>query len=240
MADTAHAIETARRAARGEVGRLDIAYIGALSDVLIPRLLREFRSRFPHVAVTLQHLRPAAQIAALLSGRIHLGFAGQPDPEYDTQLSFEVFRRDPMQVALPSRHPLLARKQIRLADLSKEKFVCLTRAGSPHYYDWMMKLCHEAGFHPQVVQEVEHRQTATELVAAGYGVALFPATAQHWIQEDVMFRPVKGMPLYEHAVAWRRGDEPPAIQAFLSLLREQVGSKQSARHTEREGSKAPA
>jgi DNA-binding transcriptional LysR family regulator len=240
MGDTANAIETARRAARGEVGRLDIAYIGALSDVLIPRLLREFRTRFPHVAVTLQHLRPAAQITALLSGRIHLGFAGLPDPEYDTQLSFEVFRRDPMQVALPSVHPLLARKQIRLADLSKEKFVFLTRAGSPYYYDWMMKLCHEAGFHPQVVQEVEHRQTATELVAAGYGVALFPATAQHWIQEDVMFLPVKGMPLYEHAVAWRRGDEPPAIHAFLNLLREQVGSKPPVRHAEREGSKTVA
>jgi DNA-binding transcriptional LysR family regulator len=104
----------------------------------------------------------------------------------------------------------------------------------------MMKLCHEAGFHPQVVQEVEHRQTATELIAAGYGVALFPATAQHRMQDDVVFRPLKGMPLYEHAVAWRRGDESPAIHAFLSLLREEVGSKQSARHTEREGSKAPA
>jgi DNA-binding transcriptional LysR family regulator len=240
MAVTAHAMETARRAARGEVGRLDIGYIGALSDVLIPRLLREFRARFPHVAVTLQHLRPASQIAALLSGRIHLGFIGLPNPEYETQLVFEVFRRDPMQAALPSGHPLLARKQIRLADLGGEKFVFLTRAGSPLYYDWMMKLCHEAGFHPQVVQEVEHRQTATELVAAGYGVALFPSTAHHWNQEDVAFRPVKGLPLYEHSVAWRRGDESPTIHSFLSLLREGLVAKPPVRHTEREGSKAPA
>ena len=240
MSDTANAIETARRAARGEVGRLDIGYIGALSDVLIPRLLRKFRDRFPQVALTLQHLRPASQIAALLSGRIHLGFVGLPDPEYETQLAFEVFRRDPMQIALPSGHPLLARKQFSLANFAKEKFVFLTRSGSPHYHDWMMKMCHEAGFHPQVVQEVEHRQTATELVAAGYGVALFPATAQHWIQEDVVFRPLKGTPLYEHSIAWRRGDEAPAIHAFLSLLKEEVGSKPSVRHAEREGSKTPS
>ena len=228
MADTTVAIETARRAARGEVGRLDIAYIGALSDVLIPRLLREFRARFPHVAVSLRHMRPAQQIAGLLSGQIHFGFIGLPNPEYETQLVFEVFRRDSMQVAVPAGHPLLARKQLRMADLAKEKFIFLTRTGSPFYYDWMMKLCHEAGFHPLIVQEVEYRQTATELVAAGYGIALFPATTQHWMQEDVVFRPVKGLPLYEHSVAWRRGDESPAVQAFLNLLRERVGSKSIA------------
>jgi DNA-binding transcriptional LysR family regulator len=229
MADTTVAIETARRAARGEVGRLDIAYIGALSDVLIPRLLREFRARFPDVAVSLRHLRPAQQITALLSGQIHLGFIGLPNPEYETQLVFEVFRRDPMQIALPAGHPMLASKQLRLADLAKEKFIFLTRMGSPLYYDWMMKLCHEAGYHPQIVQEVEYRQTATELVAAGYGVALFPATARHWLQEEVVFRPLKGLPLYEHSIAWRRGDESPAIQAFLNLLRQEVISKPPAR-----------
>ena len=229
MADTTVAIETARRAARGEVGRLDIAYIGALSDVLIPRLLREFRARFPDVAVSLRHLRPAQQITALLSGQIHLGFIGLPNPEYETQLVFEVFRRDPMQIALPAGHPMLASKQLRLGDLAKEKFIFLTRTGSPLYYDWMMKLCHEAGYHPQIVQEVEYRQTATELVAAGYGVALFPATARHWLQEEVVFRPLKGLPLYDHSIAWRRGDQSPAIQAFLNLLRQEVISKPPAR-----------
>ena len=131
MADTEVAIETARRAARGEVGRLNIGYIGALSDGLIPRLLRQYRARYPEVTENLKNMRGAQQIAALLSRQIDVGFVGQPNSEYELHLIFEVFREDPMEVVLPAGHPLLARKQIRLANLAREKFVLLTRAGNP-------------------------------------------------------------------------------------------------------------
>jgi DNA-binding transcriptional LysR family regulator len=223
MTATEVAVETARRAARGEVGRLDIGYIGALSDGLIPRLMRKFRTAFPQVAESLQHMRPARQIAALLSGQLHLGFVGQRNPEYEMQLTFEVFRRDTMGVVLPVGHPLIGRKQLRLLSFAKERFVLMSRAGSPFHHDWLLKLCHEAGFQPDVVQEVEYAQTAVDLVAAGYGVAMFPATAQSRTRDDVAFCPLKGLPPYEHSVAYRRGDESPTIQAFLSLLRQETG-----------------
>jgi DNA-binding transcriptional LysR family regulator len=222
LADADSAVETARRASRGEVGRLDIGYIGALSDGLIPRLLRNFKATFPQVAASLRHMRPARQIAALLSSQIHLGFVGQPNPEYELQLVFEVFRRDPMEVVIPSGHPLLGRKQLRLSDLAREKFILLTRVGSPFHYDWLMRLCHEAGFHPDIVQEAEFAQTAVELVAAGYGVSLFPATAQSRARDDVVFTVLRGLPRYEHSVAWRRGEESPDLDAFLNMLREET------------------
>jgi DNA-binding transcriptional LysR family regulator len=225
LADTEGAIETTRRAARGEVGRLDIGYITALSDSLILRLLRVFRNRFPQVIVSLHNMRPAEQIAALLAGKIHLGFVGLKNPEYQMQLSFEVFRQDPMQVVVPSEHPLLKRKQVRLPDLAREKFVFLTRVGTPVYYDWLMKLCHEAGFQPEIIQEVENRQTAIELVAAGYGIALFPVTAHPELHDYAAFLTLKGIPFYENSVAWRSGDESPTLQAFLNLLRAEVGTK---------------
>ncbi len=228
LEDAQTAIEMARRAARGEVGHLDIGYIGALSDGLIPRLLRKFRATFPNVTATLQHMRPATQIAGLLSKQIDLGFCGQPNTEYEVQLEFEVFRRDPMEVVLPTGHPRLSRKQLRLSDLAKEKFILMTRAGSPFHYDWLMRLCHEAGFHPDVVQEVQYAQTAIELVAAGYGAALFPATAQSRVRDDVVFTVLKGMPAYQHSVAWRRGEDSPARDAFLNMLREQTKMTQPA------------
>jgi len=223
--DTEVAIQTARRAARGEVGRLNIGYIGALSDGLIPRLLRLYRTRFPEVSETLHNMRAAQQLAALLAHQIDVGFVGQPNPDYELRLRFEVFREDPMEVVLPAGHPLQERKQIQLADLAREKFVLLTRAGNPYHYDWLMKLCHQSGFHPDVVQEVEYGQTAIELVAAGYGVALFPATAQSRVHDDVVFRVLKGLPLYAHSIAWRRGDDSATLQAFLALLREELHLK---------------
>jgi len=240
LADAAAAVENARRAARGEVGRLDIGYIGALSDGLIPRLLRDFKRTSPHVAATLRHMRPARQTAALLAKEIHLGFIGQPNPDHKLRLAFEVFRRDPMEVVLPSGHSLLGRKQIRLSDLAREKFIFLTRAGSTFYHDWLVRHCHEADFHPDIVQEVEFAQTAVELVAAGYGVSLFPATAHSRVRDDVAFRLLRGMPAYEHSVAWRRGEESPALEAFLSLLREETKSEPSSAQGKPTVTKSPA
>jgi DNA-binding transcriptional LysR family regulator len=216
------AAEAARSAARGELGHLEIGYISALSDGLIPRLLRSFRAKFPDVRLRLHAMRPARQATALLEGDLQVGFIGLPMSELASRLRFEVFRRDKMVVALPAGHPLASRRVLRLGDLAKEPFVFLTRAGTPVYYDWLMHLCHEAGFHPNVVQEVESGQTMVELVAAGSGVALFPATAQRQLHGDMSFHPLTGLPLFEFSVAWKSDDDAPALRSFLALLREEL------------------
>ena len=229
ITNSTEAVETARRAARGEVGRLEIGYIGALSDGLIPRLIRKFRARSPDVDVTLHAMRPASQVEALQEEEIELGFIGMPFADLQARLSFEVFRRDRLVVALPAGHPLAKRRTVRLVDLAAERFIFLTRAGTPVFYDWLMQLCHGAGFHPNIVQEVESGQTAVELVAAGSGVALFPETAQRQLHGDMSFHPLAGkVPRFEYAVAWRRADPSPALRAFLELLRAEVAGKRPA------------
>jgi len=220
VASSLQAIDTARRADRGEVGRLDIGYIGVLSDGLIPRLLRLFRSRFPNVAVTLNQIRPARQVEALFTRQIHLGFIGLPIRQHEPGLMFEVFRRDPMCAALPAGHAFLKRRRLTLKDLAGERFIFLTRAGTPTFYDWLMALCHRAGFHPNIVQEVESGQSVVELVASGLGIALFSATAQASVHSEVVFHPLSGpLPKFQHSVAWHRGEETPSLRAFLDLLR---------------------
>ena len=157
-----------------------------------------------------------------------IGFIGMPHEDLQSRLSFEVFRRDRLVVALPAGHPLAGRRTVCLADLAAERFIFLTRAGTPVYYDWLMRLCHEARFHPNIVQEVESGQTAVELVAAGTGVALFPETAQRQLHGDMSFHPLAGrVPRFEYAVAWRREDVSPALLAFLNLLRAELANKRS-------------
>lgn len=214
------ALETARRAARGEVGRLDLGYIAALSDGLIPRLLRRFRRNFPEVSLRMTQMRPARQVQALLTGEIHLGFIGLPVPDPTERLVFEPFRSDPMCVALPADHRLVKKATACLEHLANEPFIFLTRSGTPTFFDWLLQLCHKAGFYPRIVQEADSGQTVLELVAAGFGVALFSETAHHCWHEDVVFRRLAGdLPRFEHSVAWRRGEESPPLKAFLELLR---------------------
>jgi len=170
----------------------------------------------------LRALRPWQQAEALLENDLNLGFIGLPMPELSPRLNFEVFRRDRVVAALPIGHPLLDRRVLRLMDLATEPFIFLTRAGTPVYYDCLMHLCHDAGFHPNVVQEVESGQTAVELVAAGSGVALFPATAQRQLHGDMSFHALAGLPQFDFAVAWRKDDDSPVLKAFLELFRHEL------------------
>src|SRR5690349_5538990 len=63
--ESQQASEAARGASRGELGHLEIGYISALSDGLIPRLMRQFRAKFPQVHLRLHAQRPALQATGL-------------------------------------------------------------------------------------------------------------------------------------------------------------------------------
>src|SRR5246127_2977948 len=47
-------IETARRAARGEIGRLSIGFLGSATSAFLPSLLRKFKATYPGVKLTLK------------------------------------------------------------------------------------------------------------------------------------------------------------------------------------------
>lgn len=225
LAEAQEAVELTRRSSRGEVGELNLAYVAALSDGLIPRLLRRFRAEFPTVSISITQMPPARQLQALVEGQVHIGFIGMPlEQEDEEKLEFHVFRDEPICVALPQGHALKRKKELPLRLLAKEPFIFLSRAGSPSYYDWLLKQCRAAGFRPQIAQEVESAQTCLEMVAAGFGVALFPKTAHQAWYEDVVFHELSGgAHLFKHSVAWRRGAAQPAVEAFLKLLSAETG-----------------
>lgn len=226
LAQAQEAVERARKSSRGEVGELNLAYVATLSDGLIPRLLRRFRVGFPAVSISMTQMPAARQLEALLAGQVHVGFIGMPESQEGEQLEFHVFRDDPLCVALPKSHALKRKKDLPLKALAREPFLFFARNGSPSYYDWLLRECRRAGFRPQIAQEVESAQTCLELVAAGFGVALFPNTAHQAWYEDVVFRELTGdAPIFRHSVAWRRGSALPAVEAFLKLLDAETGAE---------------
>ena len=63
--------EKTRMAARGELGRLDVGIFGSAVLDVIPRLILEFRRRYPAVEVHLHNMTRPAQIQALQAGYVN-------------------------------------------------------------------------------------------------------------------------------------------------------------------------
>ena len=209
-------IAEAKRASKGESGRITVGYISSLAYSGLTELLRAFRASFPGVEVALRELPPADQVDALKSGRIDVGFVRAPLE--DDALVAECVRREPLIVAMPADHRLAARKRIRLEWLAHEPFVAFPRARGPAFFDQIMGLCRDAGFTPHIVQEAPQLDMVS-LVAAGFGVAIMPASIREIQRSGFEVRPIVGSPITKILVAWRAGNASPVVREFLEIVR---------------------
>ncbi|MEO8157687.1 MAG: LysR family transcriptional regulator [Betaproteobacteria bacterium] len=217
LARVEQAILTTQRAGRGEIGELAIGFISVADYNVLPVVLREFRRRFPLVNLTLREATTDVQLRDLAAGRIDAGFV--LPPVSDPSLESISILREPLIAALPSRHPL-ARKPGKLAleQLASAPFILFPRPYAPGLYDDIVSCCKAAGFSPRVEQEAIQMQTIVSLVSAELGVALIPASLTNLQRTGVTYKFLKdGSPLTEVHLAWRRGDELPALRVFVDV-----------------------
>jgi DNA-binding transcriptional LysR family regulator len=210
------AVHQARRASVGEFGRIVVGYISSLAYSGLTEVIRAFHERFPRVELNLREMSPQAQIEALKEGRIDVGLVrGEVD---DASLAAECLRREPLVVALPAGHALAERKRIPLALLAHEPFIIFPRQRGPAFFDQIMGLCREAGFVPRIAQEAPQLDILS-LVAAGFGVAIMPASIRHAGRKGFAIRPIVGSPSTDLRIAWRADDASPALREFLAFVR---------------------
>ena len=217
LARVDQAVLMTRRASRGEIGELAIGFISVADYNVLPVVLREFRRAFPLVNLTLRESTTDAQIRDLLAGRIDVGFVLPPINE--ASLESLPILREPLIAALPDKHPL-ARKAGKLAleKLKDAPFILFPRPYAPGLYDDIVSCCKAAGFSPRVEQEAIQMQTIVSLVSAELGVALIPASLTNLRRTGVTYKALKaGSPLTEVHLAWRRGDDLPALRVFVDV-----------------------
>ncbi len=219
LAETERAVERVRRTGRGEIGRVTIAAIGSATYDVIPRLLRAQRKRLPDVEVVLREMSTPAQVQALRSGEVDIGFLRLPA---DTdELVAHTVREDRMAVMFPEAHPLARRSRIRLSDLAREPLVLFPAAPRPSWADTVVAACREAGFEPIVAQEAMESATVVSFVAAGIGVAVVPEGLKVLARAGVVFRFVAPpAPVTRLAAVHRAGALSPAVEELMGLVRE--------------------
>jgi LysR family transcriptional regulator, benzoate and cis,cis-muconate-responsive activator of ben and cat genes len=197
-----------------------IGFVPSTLYGLLPEVIRRYRAARPHVELTLLELTTLEQIAALKEGRIDVGFGRIPldDPAVERLL----LRNERLCAALPSAHPLLARRRpLRLDDFANEPLVVYPKAPRPSYADQVLAFFRERGLKPPAVHEVRELQTALGLVAAETGVCLVPVSVEQLRRDNVVYRPLDEEKAVSPIImSTRKGDRSPEIALMLKLIRE--------------------
>lgn len=211
-----------RRAASGEVSRLRLAFVGALLDEALIRLLKTFRRLHPQCQIHLTDLPPAEQLAAVRTGLVDGAFIGATPRKPSRWISTVIWKREPLLLALPESHVLSRKKTIHLSAL-KENWVMVSRTAAPAFRQQFDQLCASASIRPRVVQESDRAAAVLTMVAAEQGISLLPESISQLIQRGVVFRPLRGkQPVLEHAFAYRSGEPDASVIEFLKLFSHQT------------------
>ena len=210
----------AREAARGETRKLAVGISPETDWLFLGTALRLFAERAPSVDVVFQNLTPEAQIEALRAGRIDVGFVGLP-LEAEGMVT-ETTHKARLVVALPEKHPMAGKNDLRLEDLSKEAYVLWPRHLSPGSYDQLLSVFRRAGFGPPIATEggLPSTRTVLGMVSAGLTIALVDPALEQISASGVVFRPLTGRGIFtEKGVIYRRADASPILAGFLQEVR---------------------
>jgi DNA-binding transcriptional LysR family regulator len=220
LAQAGQAANTARRAARGEIGRLSVGFVSSALYGEWVSVFRLMRARHPGVALVLQDMTSEEQAQAVKEHKLDAGLVRPPVPGAES-LSFQSVFREPFVVALPRNHKFARQKQIGIKDLARELFLMVPRPLGPGFYDQIMRYCAQSGFAPTVALETTSTQTIISLIAGGMGISLVPHSLQNLRRAGVVYRPLKPpVPTTELAVIWRPEDASPALRLFLGIVRQ--------------------
>lgn len=214
--------------ARGERGRIHVGFTSsAAAHAFTPEVLRLCRGRHPDIALDVSENNAAEITEAVQAGRMHCGFLRVPVARPEG-LVFETLLQEPALLAIPVDHRLArdASKPVALRQLDGERLILVRRTGAPGLYANLLALCARHKVQVEVAAEVERMMTNVNLVAAGVGLSIVPASVRGAHPEAVVYRAFEPavrlsapLTLVHREAGTQTGGAGPAA-TFIALARE--------------------
>ncbi len=214
------ALLVARRAGRGELGRIAIGYVGSAAYTgALTTLVGEFRSAYPEVDLQISEMEMQQQLDQLDQGRLDIGFIRPPVPLPGGIASIPILFEE-IVLALPESHRLANEDAVPLAELNGDIFITPRHPPEVSFHKHTTTACRAAGFFPRLGPQGRDFVTIASMVAVGLGVALVPQSLRCIQVPGLSYKSIGGEPvLAELAVAYRRNEPSPVARAFAAHAR---------------------
>ncbi len=209
-------VERARRASRGTIGALSIAYLTSMTGEFLEAVIRAYREGFPGVALSFSDLVPAAILQSIAERTADVGFLRGIFPHEG--LVVEELASEPLVAVLPREHRLAAKELLSGADLGDEEFVMVPDEGAMGMNDIIRSYCRERGFIPRIRAEGNQMQSVIWLVHLGLGISLLPASSRGIHRSNVVYRELQDPPRITASLVYRQDDDSPALANFVDLV----------------------
>jgi LysR family hydrogen peroxide-inducible transcriptional activator len=141
-------------------------------------------------------------------------------PIRDDRLHVEALFSEPLVMALPPKHRLARKSEVKLGDVINEPFILLDDVHC--FGDQVLSFCRHGGLEPRVVCRGEQIVTLLAMVAAGEGVSVVPEMAALADQAKACaYRPLgKPSPTRTVCAVWHKQRyRPESLRAFVEVVK---------------------
>lgn len=201
-------------------GKLELAASYTVIGYFLPVHLDRLQRVMPGVTLHLREMTRTSLEEALLARQIDIGVAltsniGSPDIASETLIS------SPRRLWLSSRHRLLEREKLSLADVAAEPYVMLTVDEAAHT---AMRYWSKTPYRPDVILRTSSIEAVRSMVANGLGVSILSDMVYRpWSLEGRRLETVElaeAIPPMDVGLVWRRDDDfTPQMSAFRDYFR---------------------
>jgi DNA-binding transcriptional LysR family regulator len=213
LAALAEVWDAARRAGRGEAGRLRVAYSPSAGYETAPTLVTAVRDRYPGIEVTAEVLPTPDIMRAVRDGHVDVGLARMPEAAEGVRL--RTVRLESLGALVPADHPLAGRREVDLAAIAEHPILMHSRSANPAQFDFVRELFSRAGLQPRFVERPVAFDPTQSMIREGRAIGLVGASSA-----DGLAAPLRWIPLADTDVrlaiklALREGEISPAADRF--------------------------
>jgi DNA-binding transcriptional LysR family regulator len=219
------AVEDARAASAGFLGRLSIA-CGPLAEYCILHDVLELaRSKSPKLSIRLRFLPENEQILGVLAGTADVGFMGFFSETPDPHLKYEPLYPERGIVMLPAAHRFASRRAVKLSELAEDSWIIPTRDQSPFVHDVFLAECEKAGFTPKINASADW-YSRFPLVASGAGVCVGASALLKFRRPKIKFIPLEPSVTVNMGMITKREDHSPQLDEFRGLVKEALARRE--------------
>ena len=219
-------VETAMAQYQGKTrGRLVMGGSTIPGGYLLPRVVGQFKKRYPQVTLSLIIADTDRIIAGLLEGALEFGVVGAESR--DKNILQEVLISDEMRLIVPARHPWASKKKIALALLLSEPFIARERGSGTlqSLQESLRHKGHDAG-ELNIVAEMGSTEAIRQGIKEGIGVSILStlAIAEDLASGSLKAVAVEGLDLTRRFYITRRRQRSlsPLGAAFIDFLKENL------------------
>lgn len=157
-------------------GRLRVSSSTYTCYQILPHVLREFHTVYPHVELFVSAEYTNKAVEGLLGGELDLGIFVLPSSTEG--LYIEQLCQDELVVIVAPSHPWARRQRVQWPDLATQMLITYDRASET--VQKIQRELHDRGIALKETMEVRHGPAVTEMVKVGLGIALVP----RWVVRD--------------------------------------------------------